>query len=91
MKRITNTAIRATGITRTNQTSAALLISESRSGRVVTGVTHALPSKGPSALWGEMWRRGCKIMEIHSEASNLEELYMRHTGRDRPETQEVSP
>ena len=40
------------------------------------------PSEGPSALWRELWRRGWKIMEIHSEASNLEEIYMRHTRRE---------
>jgi ABC-2 type transport system ATP-binding protein len=31
---------------------------------------------GPSALWGELWRRGWRILEIRSEASNLEELYL---------------
>jgi ABC-2 type transport system ATP-binding protein len=51
---------------------------------------HVVPSEGPSALWGELWRRGWKIMEIRSEASSLEELYMRHTGQDRNETQEAS-
>ena len=31
---------------------------------------------GPSALWGELWRRGWRILEIRSEASSLEELYL---------------
>ena len=34
---------------------------------------------GPSALWGELWRRGWRILEIRSEASNLEELYLNIT------------
>jgi ABC-2 type transport system ATP-binding protein len=46
-------------------------------------------SEGPSPLWGELWRRGWKIMEIRSEASSLEELYMRYTGQDRPYSQEA--
>jgi ABC-2 type transport system ATP-binding protein len=40
-------------------------------------------TEGPSAAWGELWRRGWKILEIRSEASSLEELYMNHTGQDR--------
>ena len=35
-------------------------------------------SEGPSAFWGELWRRGWRILEIRSEASSLEELYLRH-------------
>jgi ABC-2 type transport system ATP-binding protein len=31
---------------------------------------------GPSALWGELWRRGWRILEIRSEASGLEDLYL---------------
>jgi ABC-2 type transport system ATP-binding protein len=46
-------------------------------------------SEGPSPLWGELWRRGWKIMEIRSEASSLEELYMRYTGQDKPYSQEA--
>jgi ABC-2 type transport system ATP-binding protein len=48
----------------------------------------AAPSEGPSALWGELWQRGWKIMEIRSEASSLEELYMNNTGPDRNQRQE---
>ena len=33
-------------------------------------------SEGPSALWGELWRRGWRILEIRSEALSLEELYL---------------
>lgn len=43
---------------------------------------------GLSALWGELWRRGWKIMEIRSETSSLEELYLRHTGRNGHRSQE---
>jgi len=31
---------------------------------------------GPSALWGELWRRGWRILEIRSEVSGLEDLYL---------------
>jgi ABC-2 type transport system ATP-binding protein len=46
-------------------------------------------SAGPSAFWPELWRRDWKILEIRSEASSLEELYMSHTGQDKPHTQEA--
>ncbi len=48
------------------------------------------PSEGPSALWGELWRRGWKIHEIRSEASSLEELYIGHTGRPRKPAREAA-
>lgn len=48
------------------------------------------PAEGPSALWGELWRRGWKILEIRSEASSLEEIYMRHTGQDGRRAREVA-
>ncbi len=48
------------------------------------------PSEGPFALWDELWRRGWRILEIRSEASNLEEMYIRHTGRERKQTREVT-
>ena len=48
------------------------------------------PSDGASALWGELWRRGWKIQEIRSEASSLEEIYLRHTGPDQPQTKEAA-
>ncbi len=48
------------------------------------------PSEGPYALWGELWRRGWKILEIRAEASSLEEIYMGHTGQDRHQAQEVA-
>ena len=47
-------------------------------------------SEGPPALWGELWRRGWRILEIRSEASSLEELYMNNTGRDRAQAQEAT-
>jgi ABC-2 type transport system ATP-binding protein len=49
----------------------------------------AAPSGGLSALWNELWRRDWKILEIRSEVSSLEELYMRYTGQDRPYAQEA--
>lgn len=42
-------------------------------------------SEGPSALWGELWRRGWRILEIRPEASSLEEIYMDNTGRNQPQ------
>jgi ABC-2 type transport system ATP-binding protein len=48
------------------------------------------PSEGPSELWGELWRRDWKILEIRSEESSLEEIYMCHTGQERHQTQEVA-
>jgi ABC-2 type transport system ATP-binding protein len=48
------------------------------------------PSEGPSPLWGELWRRDWKILEIRSEASSMEELYMSHTGQELHQTQEVA-
>ena len=48
------------------------------------------PSEGPSMLWGELWRRGWKILEIRSEASSLERLYMSHTGQDTYHAQEMA-
>jgi ABC-2 type transport system ATP-binding protein len=50
----------------------------------------ARPSEGPSAMWAALWRRGWKIMEIRSDVSSLEEIYIRHTGRDRHHAQEVA-
>ena len=52
--------------------------------------TRALPSGGLSGLWGELWRRGWKIQEIRSEASSLEALYIRHTGRHEPMAEEMA-
>ena len=49
----------------------------------------AKTSEAPSALWGELWRRGWRILEIRSEASNLEEPYMNNTERDRSQAQEA--
>jgi ABC-2 type transport system ATP-binding protein len=37
------------------------------------------PPGGPSALWGELWERGWRILEIRSEVSSLEELYLNIT------------
>jgi ABC-2 type transport system ATP-binding protein len=50
---------------------------------------HVKPFEEVSALWTKLWRCGWKIMEIRSEASSLEELYMRHTGQDRQEKREA--
>ncbi len=46
--------------------------------------------EGPSAIWGELWRGGWKIMEIRSKASSLEELYMTHTGQNRYRAEEAT-
>jgi ABC-2 type transport system ATP-binding protein len=35
-----------------------------------------------SSLWTELWQRGWQILEIHSEASSLEEIYMKYTGQE---------
>ena len=43
---------------------------------------------GPAALWGEMWQHGWRILEIRSEASNLEELYLKITAPNEPGLQE---
>lgn len=48
------------------------------------------PSEGPSSLWGELWGRGWKILEIRSESSSLEALYMSHTGQEIYQTREVA-
>ena len=45
---------------------------------------------GPSALWGELWRRGWRMIEIRSEASNLEELYLTITAAGKPHLQEAA-
>jgi ABC-2 type transport system ATP-binding protein len=37
--------------------------------------------KGDSDIWGELWRRGWRILEIRSGVSSLEELYLKNTGR----------
>jgi ABC-2 type transport system ATP-binding protein len=37
---------------------------------------------GPAALWKELWRRGWQILEIRSEGSSLEELYLNMTVSD---------
>lgn len=48
------------------------------------------PSQELSPLWGELWRRGWKIMEIRSEASSLEQIYMQYTNHKRHDPQEVA-
>jgi ABC-2 type transport system ATP-binding protein len=45
---------------------------------------------GPSALWGELWERGWRILEIRSEASSLEELYLNITAPDPSHVQEAA-
>ena len=47
------------------------------------------PSEAPSALWGELWNRGWRILEIRSEASSLEQIYMRHTGQEQDSATEA--
>jgi ABC-2 type transport system ATP-binding protein len=47
-------------------------------------------SKGPSALWGELWQHGWRILEIRSEASSLEEFYLHLTAPGPSHLQEVS-
>jgi ABC-2 type transport system ATP-binding protein len=44
---------------------------------------------GPSALWAELWRRGWHILEIRSEVSSLEELYLNITAQGARHPQEV--
>ncbi len=44
----------------------------------------------PSTFWGELWRSGWRILEIRSETSSLEELYISNTGPDRPQVKEVA-
>lgn len=48
------------------------------------------PSEGGSALFSELWRRGWKILEIRSEASSLEALYLSHTSLDRQRVKEAA-
>lgn len=45
---------------------------------------------GPSALWAELWRRGRNILEIRSEASGLEELYLKITGPNSARSKEAA-
>jgi len=45
---------------------------------------------GPSTLWGELWRRGWRILEIRSEASSLEELYLTITAPGHSHVQEAA-
>jgi len=47
-------------------------------------------SEAPSALWGELWERGWRILEIRSEASSLEELYLNITAPDPSHVQEAA-
>jgi len=51
------------------------------------GVQAATPQQ-VADLWSELWRRGWHILEIRSEASTLEELYMSHTGQNQALPQE---
>jgi ABC-2 type transport system ATP-binding protein len=44
--------------------------------------------KAPSAFWGELILRGWRILEIRSEASGLEELYLNITDQTEPSFQE---
>ena len=48
------------------------------------------PSEAPSALWGELWNRGWRILEIRSESPSLESIYMHHTGQDSAGAQEAT-
>ena len=44
----------------------------------------------PSALWGELWERGWRILEIRSEVSSLEELYLNITAPDPSHVKETA-
>jgi ABC-2 type transport system ATP-binding protein len=44
--------------------------------------------ENPAAVWGELWQRGWSIMEIRSEASGLEELYLNITDHNESPLQE---
>ena len=48
------------------------------------------PSVGLSAIWGALWHRGWQILEIRSETSSLEEIYLRHTAPERIRSQEAA-
>ncbi len=45
---------------------------------------------GPSAIWGKLWQRGWRVLEIRSEASSLEELYLNITAPDSAHAQEAA-
>jgi ABC-2 type transport system ATP-binding protein len=47
-------------------------------------------TEAPSALWGELWHRGWRILEIRAEALSLEQIYMRHTGQEHANAEEVA-
>jgi ABC-2 type transport system ATP-binding protein len=46
--------------------------------------------EGPSALWGELWQRGWRILEIRADASSLEDLYLNITAPDLSPVQEAA-
>lgn len=46
--------------------------------------------EGPSALWGELWRCGWRILEIRSEASSLEKFYLNITASGHSQVQEAA-
>lgn len=52
--------------------------------------TPADASEDVSTLWAELYRRDWRILEIRSEAASLEDLYLHHTGQDRPYTREAA-
>ncbi|MCB2146034.1 MAG: ABC transporter ATP-binding protein [Deltaproteobacteria bacterium] len=45
---------------------------------------------GPSFFWEELWRRGWHILEIRSESSSLEDLYLNITASNHPHLQEAA-
>jgi ABC-2 type transport system ATP-binding protein len=47
-------------------------------------------TEAPSAIWGALWHRGWRILEIRAEALSLEQIYMRHTGQEHAYAKEVA-
>jgi ABC-2 type transport system ATP-binding protein len=45
---------------------------------------------GPAALWEQLWQRGWRILEIRSETSSLEEIYLSLTSEARSSAKEKS-
>jgi ABC-2 type transport system ATP-binding protein len=45
---------------------------------------------GPSAIWEKLWRSGRRILEIRSEASSLEDLYLNITAPESAQLKEAA-
>ena len=48
------------------------------------------PPEGAWTIWAELCNRGWRILEVRSEASRLEEIYMHHTGQERARAKEAT-